>query len=1094
VFKKAVFSLLILLLFLPIFLNSIAFADTFNAWMTDEIIYDYPGGGRVHASGHIYLNWFAVPGAAYYIFLRDGINAGTSDSPSGRYCYSSSIGDVYDPNYPDKIWPFWAGWENNKKNMYSHTWQVRAVFPSPKPSIYSNIIRPFSNPASDPAKQVSVKLATTVGEPINVANGQMSTSKTDILIPAKGIPLELTRCYNNQDNYQGPFGRAWRSNFDINLSKQADNSVIETGESGVLTIYTSNGDNTYTPSAGKYSVLTKNANGTYTVLRKHGRKLYFDNMGRLTKIEDRNGNYLNIQRTGEGAIAQVSDISGRALVFVNDTHGQVTQITDPSGRIFTYEYDSAGNLIKTADPLNNQTIYQYDNFHNLIKETDPLNHALNFEYDALYRAYHSWQDDNNNVVSLSYDPDNKTTIVTDSLGKTTKYEYNDYGLVTKITDSQNNTQISAWDSQMNKTSTMDQNSNTTTYTYDDRGNLLTVTDPLNNTTTFTYKPDFEFVETITDAKSNVYNFTYDAHGNLASSRDPDNQTTNFEYDPSGQLTSITDAKSGVTSFTYDTFGNLIRMDDPLGKFATYGYDTLGRLVTLTDPKSNSFSYQYNAINQLTQVTYPDATIINYTYNYSNLMSIQDTKGTMSFTYDSVGRMKSFTNYDAKVVSYDYDTEGNLLKLTYPDNKAVNYAYDEMNRLKKVTDWLNNVTEYNYDPRGNLSSSSSPGLITTYKYDVLGRLVKLLNYNANTTNITSAFEFTLDDSGNRTNISKYLPLISPFFNLANTSYTYNSANQLVSATNQSFTYDDNGNMLTHENSGTPGNRSFTYNYDNQLSQYTANSGNLSFQYDALGNRINKTKYSIMTKYIIDPNRSLPGVLCETTSSGIITSYYVYGLGLISKIQGANAYFYQYDGIGSTVAITDKNGIIKNKYDYDDFGNVATNSTETTSNSFKYVGKYGVITDAPDLLYMRARYYSPSIGRFINKDPIGLMGGMNLYGYVGGNPINLVDPYGLCPKQWAPDWIQRLVPSYGNYGGPNNTDLTFQKIPIDSMDELFMEHDRSWASNEYGSADKKLISDWANLPINPYSWKRKPKNILKAIIYSTGVTSYFFWFNQ
>ncbi|MCG8430494.1 MAG: RHS repeat-associated core domain-containing protein [Candidatus Omnitrophica bacterium] len=65
----------------------------------------------------------------------------------------------------------------------------------------------------------------------------------------------------------------------------------------------------------------------------------------------------------------------------------------------------------------------------------------------------------------------------------------------------------------------------------------------------------------------------------------------------------------------------------------------------------------------------------------------------------------------------------------------------------------------------------------------------------------------------------------------------------------------------------------------------------------------------------------------------------------------------------------------------------------SNSFRYVGKYGVQTDGDDLLFMRARYYKPSVGRFINKDPIGLRGGINLYGYVGGNPIRFVDPSGL-----------------------------------------------------------------------------------------------------
>jgi RHS repeat-associated protein len=168
----------------------------------------------------------------------------------------------------------------------------------------------------------------------------------------------------------------------------------------------------------------------------------------------------------------------------------------------------------------------------------------------------------------------------------------------------------------------------------------------------------------------------------------------------------------------------------------------------------------------------------------------------------------------------------------------------------------------------------------------------------------------------------------------------------------------------------------------------------YKYDGLGNRVSKRANTTETRYIVDPSGPLPSILAETDASGNITAYYVYGLGLISKITPTDqAYFYHYNGLGSTIAITDSLGNIVNKYAYDAFGKVLS-QTENIPNPFKYVGKYGVMDDGNGLLYMRARFYDPEIGRFISKDPIGFGGGdLNLYAYVGNNPVNHRDPMGL-----------------------------------------------------------------------------------------------------
>jgi RHS repeat-associated protein len=136
---------------------------------------------------------------------------------------------------------------------------------------------------------------------------------------------------------------------------------------------------------------------------------------------------------------------------------------------------------------------------------------------------------------------------------------------------------------------------------------------------------------------------------------------------------------------------------------------------------------------------------------------------------------------------------------------------------------------------------------------------------------------------------------------------------------------------------------------------------------------------------------------------LIAFYVYdGAGLVAKVTPASEYyFYHYDGLGSTVAITDSSAQIVNAYAYSPYGLVG--AQETISNPFTYVGHFGVMAEGNGLYYMRARYYDPEVGRFINKDPIGYAGGMNLYGYVENNPVNWIDPSGETVVFGPGPWV-------------------------------------------------------------------------------------------
>ena len=224
-------------------------------------------------------------------------------------------------------------------------------------------------------------------------------------------------------------------------------------------------------------------------------------------------------------------------------------------------------------------------------------------------------------------------------------------------------------------------------------------------------------------------------------------------------------------------------------------------------------------------------------------------------------------------------------------------------------------------------------------------------------------------------------------------------------NSTPAYDNNGNLITK----TLGSNitSYSWDFNDMLPQVTKDGNTYTYRYDGLGNRIARIENGVEKRYV--------GVLAETDVSGNITAYYVHGVGLISKVTPSNqAYYYHYDGIGSTVAISDSTGAIVNRYAYDPFGQVV-NQEETIPNPFKYVGQFGVMDEGNGLLYMRARYYDPEAGRFISKDPMGCAGGdINLYSYVANNPVNGIDPWGLIRAVFNAGGHIWIPPTAGSFG--------------------------------------------------------------------------------
>jgi RHS repeat-associated protein len=206
---------------------------------------------------------------------------------------------------------------------------------------------------------------------------------------------------------------------------------------------------------------------------------------------------------------------------------------------------------------------------------------------------------------------------------------------------------------------------------------------------------------------------------------------------------------------------------------------------------------------------------------------------------------------------------------------------------------------------------------------------------------------------------------------------------------------------------------TYDTRNRLVQVggTGSTPSMGYFYDPAGNRVAMTNNtnSQVTRFVINPNAKLSQVLIRIRTG--VTNYYVYGPGLLYEVTetATNSYlrYYHYDYRGSTVALTDHESRVTDRYEYSAYGTL-TYRIGTTDTPFLYNGRYGVQTDHNGLLYMRARYYNPYICRFINPDPVGFAGGLNWYAFADGNPIRLIDPFGLCAveENGGASWLSQF----------------------------------------------------------------------------------------
>jgi RHS repeat-associated protein len=743
----------------------------------------------------------------------------------------------------------------------------------------------------------------------------------------------------------------------------------------------------------------------------------YNQFGEILTATDAMGGTTTSTYDMAGNLLSVTDALNNTTMFSYDARGELLTMTNPSGKVSTLAYDTSGNIFQTTDALASVNKFTYDARGRVTSATDALNFTTSYAYDAAGRVNKITRADGT-FITYTYDLAGRRTKFTDALNNSNTFAYDAAYRLTGVTDAALKSVSYAYDLMSNLTGATDQLGRGMNIEYDEFNRPVKTIYPPAVTGAARLQETVEYdavgnVTKRTDTAGRVTTFAYDNANRLISVTDPALQVTRYEYDARSDVTAVTDAVGQRYTFDYDALRRPTATTRA-GTMMTFAYDAVGNRTQRTDYNNSSTNYTYDPLNRPIRITYPDASVVTFTYDkLSQLTSATNVNGTVSFIYDNVGRVTSATDIWGQIINYTYDANDRRTKISLGGSILATYAYDQLNRLTKITDSAKKDTSYVYDATGNVTTRNLPNsVVTTYMYDGLDRFIQLKHAKNNKVLASNQYSYNdageiiqnIDQSG--THLYSYDALdqlTSASFPATGTesyahdavgnrtsshrssSYGYQPFNRLMSTDSAGYLYDNNGNLISKNDSG--GTTQFSWDFENRLTQVaTPASGSVTYKYDALGRRIQSMPSNgAATNFTYDGVE----VLQDKTSAGTITEY-LNGRGIDNKIRqktGNTLYYFAEDHLGSTTALTDSKGALVERQTYDAYGS----SVGSAKTRYGFTGRER--DPLTGLMYYRARWYDPQIGRFISEDPIGLAGGINQFAYVGNNPQNGIDPSGL-----------------------------------------------------------------------------------------------------
>jgi RHS repeat-associated protein len=731
--------------------------------------------------------------------------------------------------------------------------------------------------------------------------GAFTLEYTDLRLPALVMPIEVQRRYDSRKPYWNDFGKGWALGFsEIDLRVDGTRNAyvtLPTGREAVfaftpvqesplfptlLNRYTAppgvddklenldcpaflGGPPSFACLGGATPFQPYNPK-RWKLTTKDGVQFTIENSV-VTRIEDRNGNWVQISSSG------ISASNGRNVQFTRDSDGRITQIADARGNRQSYAYDSEGRLTQHLDPQNQTTSFEYAGVSHLV--TRVMNaggcEAIRQEFDLSGRLS-ARVDSAGRRTEYSYDLGARRQTKLLPGGITTVETYDADGNVVSFTDGEGNTIQYGYDANGRRVLTTMPSGRRIVRTHDANGNPLTEEDGPNGgpflVTSYQWTAD-NLLSRLTRPNGEYQTFSYNALGNLVSSQtfsaaDVLAEERSFTYDASGRLLSE-NSERGVFQYSYDAAGNLVRITDGALRAKNFAYDATGNIATVYNGAGQRYDRTWDAYGLPGNALIGGAVARTQTWNAFGLpASVGNALGhNFLFAYSCSGELSQVTDPQGGLTQYDRNGLGRIVEMRDALSRATTYAYDR-----------NGLNTLRTSPAGDIASKTwnSDGLMTGFNHGNGAVAITYDAYARKATEVSSDRTDTFTNDG-RGRISS---IVSTGNAAGTMSFVRNAANRLTSVTDRfnhtiGYTYDNLGrraSMTAADGTVTD----YTYDAGGKIARIATGADWAEYSYDTSGRR-SGLLYSngVRAAYAWDARDKLTSLIWYSPTNTVIRSW-------------------------------------------------------------------------------------------------------------------------------------------------------------------------------------------------------------------------------